>query len=118
MGRLSLLPDGAALDTFTAVSAADIVNTNSTAVKAATTGSRYIITDIAVSNMDAAVNTRVDILSGATVVWSGPASANAGGFVHQLGTPIVCGLSEAINAQCGTDSAMVRVAVSGYVRIG
>lgn len=118
MGRVNVEIEGSALTTFEGVSAADITDTTPTAVKAATTGSHYEITDISVSNTHATQGTRVDIKSGTTLKWTGPASANCGGFVHSFATPLVCGLSEAINVVCGTSGAAVRVAVSGRVKVG
>lgn len=99
--------------TWTAVSAADITNTTSTAVKAATASERYVVTAITVVNMAAAVHTRVDILSGSTVIWTGGAGANGGGYSQKF-NGITCPANEALNAQCGTTSAAVRVAIEGY----
>lgn len=118
MGRISVEIEGSALTTFAAVSAADITDTTATAVKAATSGSHYEITDITVSNMHATQGTRVDIKSGTTLIWSGPAAANGGGFDHSFSTPLVCGLSEAINVVCATTGAAVRAAVNGRVKVG
>lgn len=104
-----------AINVWQAASAADITDTTSTAVKAAGGADRrYFITDLTVSNMHATVATRVDILSGSTVVWSGPAAALGGGFDHSFQNPVTCGVNEAINAQCGTTGAAVRVAIAGY----
>lgn len=104
-----------AIDVWKAVSAADITDTTSTAVKTAGGADRrYYITDITVSNMHATVATRVSILSGSTVLWSGPAAALGGGFDHSFQSALVCGVNEAINAQCETTGAQVRVAVAGF----
>lgn len=109
----TLLPAGATA--FTAVSAADITGTSSTAVKAAgASGVVHYITAITVSNLAAAVATRVDILDGATVIWSGPAAAAGGGFCITFGIPKAGTAATAINAQCGTTAAQVRVAIAGY----
>lgn len=102
-----------ASSTWTAVSSSDITNTSSTPVKTATASTRYVVTAITVSNMSATVATRVDILSASTVIWSGPASANGGGFSVKL-DGITCPANEALNAQCATTSAQVRVAIEGY----
>lgn len=108
-------PYGTLANLFYGVSASDIVTTNSTQVVAAGgAGVRYYITSISVSNMDATVNTRVDILDGATVIWSGPAACLGGGFVQTFPAPLRGTANTAINAQCSTTSAQVRVAVAGF----
>ena len=118
MGRVSIEPEGSALTTFSAVSAADIVDAVSTELKAAVSGTRYFITDVTVSNLDAAKATRVDILSDATLIWSGPAAINGGGYDHSFAVPLVCGVGEAINVKCETAGATVRAAVAGYTKLG
>lgn len=101
---------------FTAVSASDITNTSSTQVKAAVTGLKIYVKSIMVSNMNATVATRVDILAGSTVIWTGPAAAAGGGYqVTFDGLGIPCAAATAINAQCGTTSATVRVSIYGYI---
>jgi len=116
MGRLSIEIAGSALTTFAAVSAADITTTDTTALKAAVAGSTYNITDINVSNMHATQGTRVDILDDATVIWSGPAAANGGGYDHTFQTPLQVTISKGINVKCGTAGAAVRASVSGFVK--
>ena len=115
MGRTSEPVPGSGIETFAATSAADIVDGAVTPLKAATAGYHYEITDITISNMHAAQGTRVDILSGATVIWQVPAGALGGGCHHTFGTPLVCGVAEAINLQCGTAGAAVRGSVGGKV---
>jgi len=58
----------------------------------------------------------VDILDDTTVIWSGPAAALGGGFNHTFTTPIKCTVNKALNAQCGTTGAAVRVAIAGYIK--
>lgn len=114
IGRQIVTMHGLPENTFTGVSAADIVDTTSTQVVAAGgVGIRRYISAITVSNMHATVATRVDILDGATVVWSGPAAANGGGYTITFPQQIRCSANTAINAQCGTTGAAVRVAISG-----
>lgn len=113
IGRQVVALHGLPETTFTAVSAADIVNTSSTQVAAAVASTRRYISAISVSNMSATVNTRVDILDGSTVVWTGPASANGGGYSITFPQQIRCSVNTAINAQCGTTGAEVRVAIAG-----
>lgn len=118
MGRVSIEPEGSALTTFSAVSAADIVDDTSTELKAAVSGTRYFITDLTVSNLHAAQGTRVDVYSDDTLLYSGPAAANGGGFDHSFSVPLVCGVGEAIKLKCGTAGAAVRGAVAGYSKLG
>jgi hypothetical protein len=114
IGRPVVTLHGLPENTFTGVSAADIVDTTSTQVVAAGgVGIRRYISAISVSNMHATVATRVDILDGATVVWTGPAAANGGGYTITFPQQIRCSANTAINAQCGTTGAAVRVAISG-----
>lgn len=114
IGRPVVALHGLPETTFTAVSGADIVDTTSTQVAAAAgVGIRRYISAISVSNMHASVATRVDILDGATVVWTGPAAANGGGYTITFPQQIRCSANTAINAQCGTTGAAVRVAISG-----
>ncbi len=116
LGRKVVTPYALRGTEFVGVSASDITNTTSTAVKAAGgAGTRYIITSITVSNMAASVSTRVDILSASTVIWSGPAAKDGGGYTITFPCGLVCGVNEAINAQCGTTASATRVAVSGYI---
>lgn len=92
----------------------DIVDTTSTSVIASQGGSlRTYITSITVSNLSAAVTTRVDILDGASVIWQGPA-APGGGYCITFPVPLVGTAATAVNAQCGTTAAQVRVSVAGY----
>lgn len=99
---------------WTAVSASDIVNTTSTTVKAAGgAGVRFRLFGITVSNMSPSVATRVDILDGATVIWSGPASAGGGGYSKEFKKPKKLTANTDIKVQCGTTGAQVRVALDG-----
>jgi hypothetical protein len=101
---------------FTGVSAANITDTTSTAVKAAAgAGRKYYITSISISNLHASVHTRVDVLDGATVVWQCGAGANGGGCTSTLPVPIVGTANTAINCQAGTTGAAVRCAVAGCI---
>lgn len=108
----------AAKDTWSHASAADITDTTATTLKAAAADTRYWITDVTISNMHATQGTRVDVLSGSTLIYSGPAAANGGGFDHSFSTPLKCGVNEAIKIQCGTAGAAVRGAVNGFSTAG
>lgn len=115
-GRQVLLSSTLDENKWRAISASDITNTISTAVKSAGgAGVKYSITAITVSNMSASIATRVDILDGSTVIWSGPASAGGGGYSITFNPPLgPLTANTAINAQCGTTGAQVRVAIAGY----
>lgn len=99
---------------WTAVSAADITNNVVTTLKVANPASTHYISAIMVANMHATVATRVDILDGANVIWTGPAAALGGGYAVAFQIPIQCSFNTALNVQCGTSGAAVRVAISGY----
>lgn len=114
-GRQVILINALQEDRFKGSSSADIVNTTSTAVVAAGgAGVIYVITAISVSNMSATVSTRVDILDGSTVIWRGPAASGGGGFTITFPDGLVCTANTAINAQCATTGAAVRVSVAGH----
>lgn len=91
-----------------------ITTTNSTEVIAAQTGYQTLVTDILVTNSHATVGTRVDILDGTTVKYTGYAKEAGGGFAVQLKTPLVGTVATAWNAKCATSGANVYVSLSGY----
>lgn len=100
---------------YSAVSAADITGTDSTAVKAAAgAGISTYITALSIQNLAAAVATRVDILDGSTVIWSVAVGVGGGCANITFPTPLKGTANTAINAQCGTNAAQVRVAIAGY----
>lgn len=114
IGRQVVTMHGLPENTFVGVSSADITDTTSTSVvPAAGAGLRRYISAITVSNLHATVPTRVDILDNATVIWSGPAAINGGGYTITFPQQLRCSANQAINAQCGTTGAAVRVAISG-----
>ena len=91
-----------------------ITDLTSTAVIAAPgAGNQLFITDILVTNSHASVGTVVQILSNATVIWTGYARAE-GGYVMAFGVPIACAVNEALNAKCLTTGASVYVSAAGY----
>lgn len=94
--------------------ASDITNTTAVTLKAAETAARHFITTLSVSNTHSSVNTRVDILSGTTVVFSIPAAANCGGAVLSLAVPLGIDTNADLKAQCATTGAAVRVSLIGY----
>lgn len=115
IGRQVLAPYSIPENNYTNCLAADITDTTSTSVKAAgAAGVRHYITAISVSNMAAAVATRVDILDGSTVVWSCPAAAAGGGCTQSFPVPLRGTAATAINAQPATTASATRVCVSGY----
>ncbi len=113
IGRQVVALHGLPETTWTSVSAADIDVSTAVELRAAVASTRFYISAITVSNMHASVNTRVDIYSGATLIWTGPASANGGGYSITFPQQIRCASNTAINVQCGTAGAAVRVAIGG-----
>lgn len=99
---------------FTGRNGTLITNTTSTQLIAGAASVRYVITAITVSNMSATVSTEVNILDGATVVWSGPATVNGGGYSITFPDGLLCTANTAINAQCVTTGASVRANVAGH----
>lgn len=93
--------------------AADLTTGTSTPVIAAQgAGVRTIIESLSVSNSHATQGTRVDILDGAVLKWSGFVPALSPGAnipVCLLGSE-----NTAWNVQCGTAGAAVRCSLSGY----
>lgn len=114
LGRQVVQPYTLDENTWVALNASDITNTTSTSIKAAIASTRFCITAITVSNMHATVSTRVDILDGTTRIWTGPAAALGGGYSITFPAPIPLTTNTAINAQCGTTGAAVRVAIAGF----
>lgn len=115
IGRTVVAPYTIPENMYTACSASTITDTSSTSVKAsAGAGVRNYITALSISNMDASVATRVDILDGSTVIWQCPAGVNGGGCTVNFPTPLRGTAATAVNAQAATTSAEVRVCVSGY----
>lgn len=108
-------PDGV---WFKCNSAADIVDTTSTAVCAADGDEIYNIQTITCSNTDATVETRVDILDGATVVWQmtlGAADSSDQTETITFPTPLkMAATNTAINAQPATTSAQIRCSIAGF----
>lgn len=95
---------------------AAITDTTSTTVIAAPgAGRRLVITDVLVTNGHATQGTRVDLLDGATVRFTGFAKSDGGGFNLKLEAPIVCAANAAFKAQCGTTGSSVYVSASGYI---
>jgi hypothetical protein len=105
-----------ASDLVSGTNASAITNTTSTEIiPAPGAGQVLSITDILVTNSHASVGTVVQIRSGTTLKWQGYARAE-GGFACPLGVEIVCGVNEAINAQCVTTGASVFVSINGFER--
>jgi len=92
--------------TRTDTAAADVI--------AAQAASRTVVTSIVVVNGSATVDTKVEILDGATVKLQGFA-AKAGGGWSASGAPLLIGTTNtALRARCATTGADVDVFVGGY----
>jgi len=92
--------------------AAAITNTTSTQIFSSDPSFRRCITDLSITN-ESAVNTRVDILDGATVIWRAHVSAN-NHYHHTFNQPLRGTINTAVNAQCATTAASVFVSVTGF----
>lgn len=92
--------------------AAAITDLTSTQIFSADASFRRSITDISITN-ESAVNTRVDILDGATVIWRAHVAANSH-YDHTFNQPLRGTVNTAINAQCATTAASVFVSVTGF----
>lgn len=116
IGRLVIAPYSIPEDEVKGTTAADMTGTTTTQVIAAVASRKLYITSITVSNMSAAVATRVDLQdgSGGTVIWQGPAAAAGGGFAHTFTTPISTTSGNGLFAVNATTGAAVRVSASGY----
>lgn len=114
IGRQVIVPYSIPENTWTTCLAADITDTTSTSVKTATASIRHYVTSVSVSNMDATVATRVNILDGATVIWSCPAAALGGGCTQSFPVPLRGTANTALNAQPTVTSSESRVCLSGY----
>jgi hypothetical protein len=76
-------------------------------------GVRHAVTHIHVSNTSATA-LRVDILDGATVIWSTYVAASGGGAEADFSVPLIGTANTALNAQCGTSVTDVRITAVGY----
>lgn len=95
--------------------ATPIVNTADVALKAATAGQRFFLTDIQIRNSNATA-TEVVIKDGATVVWRGHVGASmTSSDVYQFSTPIRTTVGNALNIACITTAASVYVNAQGYI---
>lgn len=95
--------------------AADMTTTANTSVIAAPgSGVRIYVTDLLVTNGHATQGTRVDLLDGTTMIWTGFAGPGGGGFGKELRTPLKLTTNTALQAACGTAGAQVRVSASAY----
>lgn len=101
---------------YYAVSASDITNTTSTAVKAAVASYRIYVSAISCSNTSA-VSSRLDLLDGATVIWTGhlPTAANGGQLLQSFNVPLRGTVNTALNVQLATTSTATRCAVNGFI---
>lgn len=98
---------------YQAINASAITTTSSTAIKAAAgTGIRNYVTDISITNTSATAS-RVDILDGATVIWSAHIKAGDS-YRHNFTTPLRGTANTAINAQCATTATATFVSITGF----
>ena len=95
-----------------------IADTATTQVIAAQgAGVKIYITDIMVTNGDAAVGTLVTIQDDAgspVKLWEGYASKLGGGWAMHFETPLAATANQDVDAVCGTTSAEVYVSISGF----
>ena len=100
-------------------SPADITDTTAVEVVAAKSGHRHRVHGVHFVNSDIAVGTYVQVLSGATALWTGfvgpfvVAAPGANSDGDQFQRPLIGGSGEAINVVCLTTSAQVRASVQG-----
>ena len=107
-------------------SPSDIINTAAVVVAAAPgVGRRHRVTGVHIVNTDTAVGTLVQLLSGATAIWTGfvgPFVALAPGTSIDgeqfAAKSLIGGDNEAISVVCITDSAQVRASVQGVTVAG
>ena len=116
-----MLANGAPINEWQYASAADITDTTAVEAKAAPgTGKRHRVVAVQVTNSDTAVGTVVRVLSASTVLANlhvGPYVAAAPGTSYAQAVfplPLRGGSNEAINVDCVTTSAQVRVSLQGY----
>ena len=115
---LFLFTSGAyAQSKFSDTSPSDITNTASTQVKAGVAGLKYVITLIVISNLHASVDTRVDVLSGSTVIMHCPAAHGGGGCVvpFSVEDPLPTVAGDGIFCRSSA-SATVRCTVKGQIK--
>ncbi len=116
VGKLITLPYANPENFFNVTSSGDISGTGLTLLKLGAGGSlRYYITAITTSNMHATVSTRIDILDGSTIIWTGPGAAAGGGYTITLPVPLRGSANTSRNIQCATTGATVRGSVSGFM---
>jgi hypothetical protein len=118
VGRmLSTNANSGRLLSFAVVSASDIINTTSTPIASAVPGYRYFVSAISCSNTSAA-SSRVDLLDGATVMWSGMLPTGSGGkgrVTAWFPVPLRGTTNTALNVQMATTAMAARCAASGIV---
>lgn len=71
--------------------------------------SRYLISDIDVTNTHASVNTALDILADGELIWSIPAPS-ADGTVRTFDPPLDCGLGNSVEIQA-QDAASILASI-------
>lgn len=97
----------------------DITDTTSTSVRGGFGATTFLyLCDITISNTDASVGTRVNVLDGATVIDTCVVTSLTGGnptWTKHYDPPLRLSDNTALNIQCVTTSAEVRGAASGFV---
>lgn len=95
--------------------ASDVTNTDSTLlVAAAGANVRTYLTQLTVTNNDAAVGTVVKILDGSTTKFRAYAKEAGGGFSITFPTPLRGSANTAWNIQAETTSAQIQAVAVGY----
>ena len=97
--------------------ATPLATTTSTQLIAAPGAGKYLaVTALSLSNESASVGTRATLLSGTTAKWPVYCGVNGGGEAITSPVPLFyCGVNEALNVQCGTNSAALNAAVSAHI---
>ena len=110
----STIPDA---DKRQATLASPITDTTSTALQAAPgAGKKIMVTSLCVHNMHATVSTEIQILSGATKIYTVPGGAAGGGGAFTFPIELECAENEALNIKPETTGASVRGSFVGYVK--
>ncbi|MCC6775643.1 MAG: hypothetical protein IT537_03245 [Hyphomicrobiales bacterium] len=118
LGKQIVLPYANPENMLNGVPTAAITDTTSTQVLAAAgSGVRNYVTWCRVQNAHATVGTWVQILRGSTVIDSGWAGPNGGGYGGRYPTPQKSGANEEINCQATTTGASFKCTCGGYTGV-
>lgn len=115
LGKQVVLPGAIGPALYQGALTSSITNTTSTQVLAAVASKYTYISSITITNSHATQGTFVNILSDTTVIYVAYCAAGGGGVAVSFPTPLRSHTTNvAINAQCVTTGADVRVAINGY----